>query len=286
MTVAGLAVLPLALAQRDRGGGSYIGDTPAGERLVEISRQFVAGLTLAPGRVFGLLGGLLMAAGLALLVVAARDGARRRGLLALGLFACGVGIPALMGLAGENFLLLRNVLAAWVPLALAAGAGFAARRTGRAGPAAGVALAGVLAAITLMVSANPAFQRTDWRGLSRVMDSEPAARAIVVQPAYTSPAIDIYRSRSFRVASSEPVRVSQIAVLGPDAPLPQAARAAEPAIETLRLGGGKVRLGRVEQVRELKLMTLELDPPRPVTVAQLQRAGLVAHPIGVSFERR
>lgn len=282
--VVGLAVLPLALAQRARGGGSYISGVPVTDRMNEIARQFVAGLNLAPGRVLGLLAGVLLVSGLILLVVLTRDRERRRGILILALAGCAVGIPVAMGLAGENFLLLRNLLSAWVPLALAAAAGFAARRAGTPGLAAGGILAVVFAAITVAVAATPSFQRSDWRGISRAMDAQPGARAIVVKPAFSGAAINIYRPGSYAPGAQVPVRVSQVAVLGPEAPAPAAAKSARTLISTLKLGGGSVRLGRTAQIRDLKLVVLVLDPPRLLTGRQIQRSGLTDAPHAVLFE--
>lgn len=283
--IAGFAMLPLALAQRADGRGGYIADTPLGERLWEIARQFVSGLTLAPGSTLGLLGGMLLAVGLALLVLTQRDGERRRGLLLLGLAACAVGVPVALGLAGENFLLLRNVLAGWVPMALAAGAGFAAVRSRRAGAVAGVGLAGVFAAITIAVVATPSHHRSDWRALSRTLEPPSTARAIVSQPYWSIDAFEIYRDGAFRLAEEQPLRISEVALLGPDTTRPELARDADAYVAQLPLGEGTVRIRRVDRIRDLKLLVLELDPPRPLTPADLLRSGLATNPHGIVFER-
>jgi len=284
--LAGLAVLPLALAQRARGGGSYIDSTPVPGRAGEIARQFVAGLTLAPGRVLGLLGALLLGAGLLSALFATRDRSRRSALIVLGLLACAVGIPLLMALGGEDFLLLRNLLYAWVPLGLAAAAGFAATRVRPFGLVAGGALAVVFAAITVAVALTPSFQRSDWRGISEALDREPGARAIVVQPGWSAAAINVYREGSYGPPADAPMKVSQVAVLGPDAPAPAAAESIRAALPRLRLGRGSVRLGQTEQIRDLKLLVLNLDPPRVLTGEQIKRAGLNRGEDTVLFDPR
>lgn len=286
VAVTGLAMLPLALAQRARGGGSYIGATPLDDRVADIARQFVAGLTLAPGRGLGLLAGLFMIAGLVSLVVLEQGQPRRAGLLAIALVACAVGIPVIMGIAGENFLLLRNVLAGWVPLALAAAGGFAAPGARRVGPVAGGALALTFAAITIAVAATPSYHRSDWRDLSRILETRPASRAIVVQPGWSTPAIGIYLPASFYARGSRSVEVSEVTVLGPDAPSPAVAAGAQAVISRLHLGSGSVALGPTAQVRDLKLATLVLDPPRALTARQIVAAGLARDPGEVLFESR
>jgi hypothetical protein len=46
-----------------------------------------------------------------------------------------------------------------------------------------------------------------------------------------------------------------------------------------------VRLERAEQVRDLKLVVLSLDPPRALTSADIHRSGLATNPDEVLFER-
>ena len=284
--LVGLAVLPLALAQRDRGGGSYIDATPTPERVWEIARQFVAGLTLAPGPVLGLLGALLLSAGVAAALLATRDRPRRSALTLLALFACGVGIPLVMALGGEDFLLLRNLLYAWVPLGLVAAGGFAATRVRPLGLVAGGALAVVFAAITVAVALTPSFQRSDWRGISDTLDREPGARAIVVQPGWSAAAINVYREGSYGPPSDTPMRISQVAILGPEAPPPAAAESIRGALPRLRLGRGSVHLGQTRRIRDLNLMVLTLDPPRVLTGEQIKRAGLNRGQDTVLFDPR
>lgn len=277
--VAALAVLPLALAQRARGGGSYIADTSTISRAWEIARQFVAGLTLAPGPILGLLGAVLLTAGLVAVLVLTRGSERRNALLTLTLFACAVGIPLLLALGGENFLILRNLLSGWVPLALAAAGGFAATRARPYGLAAGTGLALVFAAITVAVAGTPSFQRSDWRGISRALDAQPASRAIIPVPGWSAAAINVYRPDSYAPGNETPMRVSELALVGPDAPTPAAAESVSNSISRLRLGRGSVRLGQTLQIRDLKLTVLVLDPPRSLTPKELDRAGL-AKPAG------
>lgn len=284
--VAGLAALPLALAQRADGRGGYIAETPIGERLWEIARQFVSGLTLAPEPYLGLLGAAILAFGILLLALAHRGEARRTGLLLLGLAACAIGVPVGLGLAGENFLLLRNVLAGWVPLALAVGAGFAAVRARRVGLIAGLSLGAVFAAITIAVAMTPSHHRSDWRGLSEALEPPLGARAIVSQPYWSIEAFEVYRAGAFRPAPDQPVRISEVALLGPDTPRPELARRAGAYVAALPLGEGTARIKRVDRIRDLKLLVLELEPPRSLTANDLHRSGLATNPHGVLFEVR
>ena len=117
-----------------------------------------------------------------------RLGLRRadRGLLALAALAAG--LPALLALAGTDFLITRNVIAALVPLvALAA---VAATRM-RAGPAlAGLCAIGIVAFVG--VEANALYQRDDWRAVAAALGPRPRPRAVVLDPASGAPALEFY----------------------------------------------------------------------------------------------
>ena len=80
----------------------------------------------------------------------------------------------------SDYVLARYLFTAQVPLFIAVAAGLAARRAGRAGVVAGVALAGVLLSLTLSIAARPEFQRADWRSVAQKIGTAPVPRALVV----------------------------------------------------------------------------------------------------------
>jgi hypothetical protein len=70
-------------------------------------------------------------------------------------------------LVGEDFVITRNLIVAWVPACVALAGVLAAG--GRAGI---VVLAGICAVglgVTIGVEANPRYQRDDWRGVARAV---------------------------------------------------------------------------------------------------------------------
>ena len=176
--VAGLLV-PLALAQRGTGHADYIAQGSLSRRLAQVPKQLLVGYATPSQALTAALAAALAAAGVVLLL--RTDAARRAAIapLAVGL-SCAV-VPAVLALAGVDFLDTRNVLPALPALLAALAIGFAA--AGRAGA---LALTGSLAAVfvtvTLLVDTNARYQRDDWRGASHALGRLTATRAIVVTP--------------------------------------------------------------------------------------------------------
>jgi hypothetical protein len=122
----------------------------------------------------------LVAAAVALLV--AYGGWREKRGAAVGLtVGCGAILLALLfAAAGQDFVLGRNLLPAFVPLASVVAAGIAAPRAGRLGIAVGVALVAYLLAFCVYADFRPALQRDDWRSVARAIGPPRARRAILV----------------------------------------------------------------------------------------------------------
>jgi hypothetical protein len=89
----------------------------------------------------------------------------------------------LLAIVGVDYFDTRNVLIAWPPIALAIAAGLGARRSGRAGLAAAVALAALGASTVVFVVTREPLQRDDWRGVAAALAEDASTpRAIVVTP--------------------------------------------------------------------------------------------------------
>lgn len=191
--LVGAALIPLARIQQADGRVEWIGGSPLGERAAEVGRELAtwdAGLisasSPAPGGPWGVLAlaGVVTAAALAALAIRRRaPGAA----VAVAITGIALGVPLLLALGSLDFFKDRNLMAAWLPLAVALGAGLAAARTRRARAAAAaaaglVAVAGI--AVTLQVAARPELQRTDWRGIAARLGPPREGRVIEVRPAY------------------------------------------------------------------------------------------------------
>jgi mannosyltransferase len=178
----GAALVPLAIHQSHNRGARFIGNVDLGERLVQVPKQFLVGYDLPAEVPLTVAAALLAVLALVLLATRADPRARRAAASAAWLIAAIVALPLLVAVAGADYFISRNVIAAWIPLAIVLAAGLAAPRVRRLGPVVAAALSGVFLAATIAVDANPEFQRDDWRGAARALGPATVPRALVVTP--------------------------------------------------------------------------------------------------------
>jgi uncharacterized membrane protein len=195
VVAVGLALVPLAVHQRDLGHTSFIADLSLRSRVVDLPKKLVTGELGTPTPLIGPLAGLVALAAIAyaLLRDRPRTGARPRG-TAAALVAIAVAaalVPLVLALLGADYLLPRNAIALFVPLILVLAAGLgAANRLGIAGAA-------VICAVALVVNAEVAtdakLQRDDWRGAAKALGPATTTdRAVVVDPDYDSKPLRLY----------------------------------------------------------------------------------------------
>ena len=182
---AALALLPLALRQRGN-GVEFIEGLALRSRVEDVPKKLVTGELGTPTPLIGPLAGLVMAAAVTFAIARAP----RRTLVLLGLAALTLAIPLGLALAGPDYLLPRNVIPLYVPLALAAAAGFAA--AGRLGVAGAGAVCAVAAFVNVQVAHDDALQRTDWRRAAGELPPPGGARALVVTPSWDAWALRHY----------------------------------------------------------------------------------------------
>jgi len=181
--LAGLALLPTALAQQAGPGVEWIGQHPLLGRALLVPKKFLVGETgfLIPGARAVV---ALLAAAALLMVVRTEPDERRSAWwgAALGVL---VMLPAfVLALVGLDYLLARNLIVAWVPAALVVAVGPTARRAGRPGAAVGIALVVVLAAVSVATTVVPGLGREDWRGLAGELAPVPGGRLLAVMPGH------------------------------------------------------------------------------------------------------
>jgi hypothetical protein len=206
---AGLALLPLALDQGSNDNANFIEQTSLAHRLAQVPKQFFAGYDAPLETALTIAALIAVGAGLAGLLRAGAD-ARRRATVLAAIGAVTIGVPAVLALSGPDFLLARNVLPAWLPLAAVVATGFAAMRWGTA-MAATLALLGTVIAIA--VAADPAYQRDDWRGAAKALGPPERDRTIIVTPASGILPLSLYLPRS-RPTPAEGVDVTEIGLVG------------------------------------------------------------------------
>jgi mannosyltransferase len=205
--VVGCALLPLAVHQRGGDRAAFIANSALSRRLVQTGKQFLVGYR-APGQ--AALTAIAAASALLALALLARAGAargRRGAAMAGGIGLAAVGVPVALALVGVDFVLARNLLAAWLPLmaVVALGAGL-----GRPAWAGGLAAAGLCAAGLVafaLVESHRADQRTNWRGAARAL-GPPATPRLVVSDAKSALPLALY------LPGARPLRAGELPVVG------------------------------------------------------------------------
>lgn len=203
----GGALLPLALHQAGNRGADFIGDSSLALRLAQVPKQFLIGFDAPAETVLLVVAAALAGVGLAGLA-RVRD---RRLALPLGVGAAAVAVPLAFALAGVDYVITRNLIAALVPLAVVLATGLAASR---AGLAAAGALCAIGAVAAIAVAAEPEFQRDDWRGAARALGPAAVERALVVTPVDGRLPLSIYLPSARQAGGQEPLTVREIDYLG------------------------------------------------------------------------
>jgi hypothetical protein len=214
VALAGAALLPLLVHQAGNDRADYIRRIGLLERALQLPKQYLTGFDAPLEAAATALAVALAAYGLWLLARRA-DAAERRGAARAAAIAVpAIGVPVVLAAVGVDYLITRNLIAAWVPAMTILAAGFAARRAGRAGPAAAAALCAVSLAVVVAVDANPAYQREDWRGVGRALGpAPPYGRVLVVSPFVGRLPLSLYTTR-FGPSAAGPVPVAEIDVVG------------------------------------------------------------------------
>jgi len=272
--LAGAALLPLALSQEAAGFAGFIAEGSLARRAALAAKELALGFDSVVEPVTAGAVVLLFAVG-AVLALARPDADERvrRGVrLAAGLGLFTVAVPVALALAGTDYVLTRNLIIAWGPLALVAATGLTGRPAGTAGRVATAAVVALALVTTVGVAVEPAWQREDWREAAQRI-GPPAERAILVSEPVQARPLSLYRPRA-RPADVAPHRLADVVVLArrgrdlddyvPTAPSPQAIAALglrvadtgrEPTYEHLRLvpaGGTSVNL-TADQLQTVRL---------------------------------
>jgi 4-amino-4-deoxy-L-arabinose transferase-like glycosyltransferase len=274
VVAVGLALLPLALDQRDTGNfTSFIEDISLSQRLKEVPKKFLGGEQGTPGDYGALvealipLAALLAAGALVLLVTRGNPQERRGALLAGGLAAVAVGVPVAMALAGFDYFAAYLLIAAWVPAAVAVAAGFGAERAGRLGVTGAAALTLVFAAASVAGVVEEDLQRPDYEAAAKALGEPDAPRALVATPDNSPAPLRAY-GRDLQALPGGGAPVSEIVLLG----------MASEDESTRRRPGADARRPpapgfRLVELREADRFTLaRFGSPRPVRVTREQLA--------------
>ncbi len=204
----GLAHLPLVLEQR--GAGEAVTEASLGVRVAGVPKGLAVGYSFPAEIVGSVVAAALLATGLVLLLTRAPPEPRRRALVPGSLAIISIAAPVALALAGADYVIVRNAILAIVPAAICVATGYAASRIGLA---AGAALWVLLLLITLSVSLDERYGRTDWRSVAERLESPDQARAIVVTPFLSRQLWEPYLP-GLEEPSGSTVRVGEIAAVG------------------------------------------------------------------------
>jgi uncharacterized membrane protein len=128
MAAAAVCLLPIALQQASQGNADWIAQVPLRTRTADVGGMFLAGETAdyfdyaVPSLA------ALSAAAACLLLWSDRPGERNRALLVGGIAIAAVLLPLALDAAGSHYVLGRNLLPLWLPLALVVAAGVVGAR--------------------------------------------------------------------------------------------------------------------------------------------------------------
>jgi mannosyltransferase len=215
--LAGLALLPLLVAQFNLPHIDWIERTSLAGRFLQTGVSFLAGETghviaEPPRERYALIPAALIGAGL---LLAALRGSRRERRRAPAPLAVGLGVAALAGVvavAGKDYVIERNLLPALVPLIVVAAIGFATAGARRAGLACALALCVYWLAFAVYVDYTPNLQRPNLRALAERLGPPARARAIVGWKLAADPTRFYLHDGAERVYSGE-MRVREIDVV-------------------------------------------------------------------------
>jgi mannosyltransferase len=216
LSIAALVVLSLPLAalavhQENTGQVAWIAGIPREARARELVARFLGGGYEVPHATLG--AALLAALVVALLVVSADRRARRAVIVAGGVAALALAVPLVLSFLGHDYFFFRNLIVAWLPLALCLAIALASSPSRTIGLAAVFALSVVCLVVAAVVWSRPALQRDDWRGfVQRLARIQPPA-AVVTRPFFEHQSLEHY-APSLSAMRADGVAVRSIVVVG------------------------------------------------------------------------
>lgn len=210
------ALLPLAVYQAHTGNPSWIQNTTLRVRLSELAAEFLGLRSLLPHTaVLAFAGGVVVLIGLAM---RPRTADRGEGLLVFAVGSAAVLLPFALATAGHavgsshiDYFYFRNLIAAWVPLAIATAAVLGVPRAGFAGLGAASIVSILFATAVVQSAIKPSLQNDDWRAVARILGRPNANRAIAINWKL-DPVLRYYRPSVVRM-SRRGGRIDEIVII-------------------------------------------------------------------------
>jgi uncharacterized membrane protein len=204
-------LLPLVHKQVHNGRNTWIAAASVQSR-VEYAARWFLGL---PSHWWWVLAAVAL---LAVVATALADpGERRASVMPVALAAACVLLPFAARAAGKDYWLFRNVIDAWVPLAIALAAVLVSQSARpwyvrAALVALSLTVVALLALRATTIVTNP-HKRVDWRGLAGCLGRPDARRVFLITPAYNGDALKLYRP-NIRAPRQTDSGISEVDIIG------------------------------------------------------------------------
>jgi uncharacterized membrane protein len=227
-----LALLPLAAGDTSH-PLQWIKAFPLSTRIQQVPVDFaLSSLYQSQIVTYGLIGAGVLIVALVVLLWAGGGPERRAGAApAAAVAGFVIVVPILLAWLGRDYLVPRNLIAAWVPLVVVIAAACLAPRTLPFGAVLAVVLLGGFVYAGFKINATAQYERPDWRGVARALGSSSAQRAIVAyDSSYATQPLSLYLPRiPWTQRISGPVSVGEVDVVAnaynlPSASLPAGVR--------------------------------------------------------------
>jgi 4-amino-4-deoxy-L-arabinose transferase-like glycosyltransferase len=211
VAAAGLALVPLAWLQWAGGGKTaWIESRRLFFRMRESVTHFLGLDFFEPHETMPM--GILLLVSVAA-ALTARPAHRRRALFVWSVGVVSVSITLLLALGGLDRFLYRNVIWAWLPLALGLVAILDGHRRLVQAPILG-ALAVISVVGVVRMNTDAAFQRANWRQAMAELGSGRGERVIVASPAWEATSVELYREGAGAASPTRTVSFDEIVVAG------------------------------------------------------------------------
>lgn len=240
IVISMVVLLPLIYKQMHNGRNGWIAQRSLHGRVTAAVQSFIG----SPPHLWWV-AAAVVALGVVTVGVLDTPSERQGAFLMAAVGSASVLLPLMLVAVGKDYWLGRNVIDAWVPLAMALAAGLAAQSVR------GLYTRGVLVTVSLAIVAllaarsitvvTDAHKRADWRGLARCLGQPEPTRAFAISPGYNSVVLKLYRPNIRPVTASD-LRVSELDVISKNpgsVPVPsgfhRAGKACSATIPVIRL---------------------------------------------------
>jgi hypothetical protein len=212
------AQLPYALDHSDQ--QSWIGYiAPVHERMEQTLELFLVGNSSPIAAV--VIGAAIVVLGAGVALVLWGEAAQRRAAgIAFGIGALGLAVAAAGRLFDADYVLGRNMLFAWVPLACAFAIALGTPRLRVVGPLAAAVVCALGVWLVVDVKRDDDLQRADYRAVAEAIDSRPrqGVRAILAPSAFQSMVLVQYLRAPHATMATIPPPADELVLVGADPP--------------------------------------------------------------------